>query len=48
VADKPFDQVIKAFDQQLGQFDPEVYESLAAGEDVKIVMSQTTQDRNKA
>ena len=31
-ADKPFDQVVKAFEQQLGQFDPEVYQSLAAGE----------------
>jgi uncharacterized protein (DUF302 family) len=32
VADKLFDQVTKAFEQQLGQFDPEVYKSLATGE----------------
>jgi hypothetical protein len=31
VADKPFDKVSKAFEQQLGQFDQEVYKSLAAG-----------------
>jgi uncharacterized protein (DUF302 family) len=35
VADKPFDQVRKAFEQQLGQFNPEVYKSLAAGEDTE-------------
>jgi len=35
VADKPFDQVTKAFEQQLGQFDEETYKSLAAGEDVE-------------
>ena len=35
VADKPFDMTTKAFEQQLGQFDPEVYKSLAAGEDVE-------------
>ena len=35
VADKPFDQVVKAFEQQLGQFNPEVYKSLAAGEDAE-------------
>ena len=34
-ADKPFDKVCKAFEQQLGQFNPEVYKSLAAGEDVE-------------
>jgi uncharacterized protein (DUF302 family) len=32
--DKPFDQVRKAFEQQLGQFKEETYKSLAAGEDV--------------
>jgi uncharacterized protein (DUF302 family) len=37
VADKPFDQVIKAFEQQLGQFNPEVHKSLAAGEDAEKV-----------
>ena len=35
VADKPFDKVCKAFEQELGIFNPEVYESLAAGEDVE-------------
>ncbi len=35
VADKPFDQVTKAFQQQLGQFNEETYKSLAAGEDVE-------------
>ena len=35
VADKPFDQVVKAFEQQLGQFNSEVYKSLAAGEDTE-------------
>ncbi len=33
--DKPFDQVRKAFEQQLGQFNEETYKSLAAGEDVE-------------
>ena len=33
VADKPFDMTTKAFEQQLGQFNPEVYKSFAAGED---------------
>ena len=37
LADKPFDKTTKAFEQQLGQFDPEVYKSLAAGEDVEKV-----------
>ena len=35
VADKPFDQVTKAFEQQLGHFNDETYKSLAEGEDVK-------------
>jgi uncharacterized protein (DUF302 family) len=35
VADKPFDQVTKAFEQQLGQFNEETYKTLAAGEDVE-------------
>ena len=34
-ADKPFDQVSKAFEEQLGQFKPEVYKSLATGEDAE-------------
>ena len=37
VTPKPFDEVTKAFDQQLGKFDPEAYKSLAAGEDVEKV-----------
>jgi uncharacterized protein (DUF302 family) len=40
VADKPFDQVVKAFDKQLGQFDPEVYKSLGAGEDPEKVRTK--------
>jgi uncharacterized protein (DUF302 family) len=32
VADKPIDKVIRALGQQLGQFDPEVYQLLIAGE----------------
>ena len=40
VADKPFDQVVKAFEQQLGQFNPEVYKSLAAGEDAEKVRAR--------
>jgi uncharacterized protein (DUF302 family) len=32
VADKPMDKVAKAFEQQLGQFNPEVYQLLVAGE----------------
>ena len=34
VAEKPFDQVTRAFERQLGKFDEETYKSLAAGEDV--------------
>jgi uncharacterized protein (DUF302 family) len=33
VADKPFDKLTRAFEEQLGQFDPEVYRSLTAGAD---------------
>jgi uncharacterized protein (DUF302 family) len=40
VAEKPFDQVIRAFEQQLGQFDEEAYKSLAAGEDVEKVRAK--------
>src|SRR6266404_8426218 len=40
VVDKPFDQVIKAFEKQLGQFNPEVYKSLNAGEDVEKVRAK--------
>ena len=35
VADKAFDQVTQAFEQQLGQFNEETYTTLAAGEDVE-------------
>jgi len=35
VADKSIDQVIKAFEHQLGQFDPEVYKSFIAGGDAE-------------
>src|SRR5262245_2569662 len=35
-ADKPFDSVTKAFEQQLGRFNPEVVsQSVASGEEVK-------------
>ena len=40
VADKPFDQVVKAFEQQLGQFNPEVLKSLGAGEDTEKVRAK--------
>jgi uncharacterized protein (DUF302 family) len=29
--DRPFEEVVKAFERQLGRFDPDVYKSLAAG-----------------
>jgi uncharacterized protein (DUF302 family) len=35
VAEKPFDEVTKDFEQQLGRFDEGTYTSLAAGEDVE-------------
>jgi uncharacterized protein (DUF302 family) len=40
VADKPFERVTKALEQQLGQFNPEVYKSLAAGEDPEKVRAK--------
>ena len=40
VAEKPFDQVIKTFEQQLGQFNPEVYQWLIAGEDADKVRAK--------
>jgi uncharacterized protein (DUF302 family) len=40
VADKPFDQVIKAFEQQLGQFNPEVSKWLASAEDAEKVRAK--------
>jgi uncharacterized protein (DUF302 family) len=40
VADKPFDKVSKAFEQQLGQYNPEVSKWLAAGEDAEKVKAK--------
>ena len=40
VADKPIDKVAKAFEQQLGQFDPEVYQMLTAGENPDMVRAK--------
>jgi uncharacterized protein (DUF302 family) len=40
VADKPFDHVIKSFEQQLGQFNPEVSKWLASGEDAEEVRAK--------
>jgi len=40
VADKPFEQVTKALEKQLGQFDPEVYKSLTASEDADKIRSK--------
>jgi uncharacterized protein (DUF302 family) len=37
VADKPFDQVIKSLEQQVGQFNAEVLKTLAAGEGTEKV-----------
>src|SRR5882724_10300298 len=33
--DKPFEDVARAFERQLGRFDPDVYKSLAAGGDAE-------------
>jgi uncharacterized protein (DUF302 family) len=35
VTDKPFEDVTKAFEQQLGRFDPEVYKALAGSGDAE-------------
>jgi uncharacterized protein (DUF302 family) len=40
VADKPFEQVVKAFARQLGQFNPEVYQALSAGDDAEKVRAK--------
>jgi uncharacterized protein (DUF302 family) len=40
VADKPFDKVSKAFEEQLGQFDPEVYKSLTTGVDANKIRAR--------
>jgi uncharacterized protein (DUF302 family) len=34
-SDKPFEEVAKAFERQLGRFDPDVYKALAAGGDAE-------------
>jgi uncharacterized protein (DUF302 family) len=34
-SDKPFEQVAKAFERQLGRFDPDVYKALAASGDAE-------------
>ncbi len=40
VAEKPFDQVTKAFEQLLGRFNEDTYRSLAAGEDVEAARAR--------
>jgi uncharacterized protein (DUF302 family) len=40
VAEKPIDQVTKAFEQQLGRFNEDTYWSLAAGEDVEAARAK--------
>ena len=40
VADKPFDEVTKSVERQLGRFDPEVYQSLTAGENPEKVRAK--------
>lgn len=34
-ADKPFDQVTRALEEQMGRFNEDVYRTLAAGEDLE-------------
>src|SRR5262245_23943559 len=38
--DKPFEEVTKAFERQLGRFDPDVYKSTAAGGDAEGVRAR--------
>src|SRR5262245_50659977 len=38
--DKPFEQVAKAFERQLGRFDPDVYKALAASGDADSVRAR--------
>ena len=40
LTDRPFDKVAKAFEEQLGQFDPEVYKSLTGGTDANKVRAK--------
>src|SRR5262249_50731547 len=39
-ADKPFEEVIKVFERQLGRFDPDVYKSLPASGDAEAVRAK--------
>jgi uncharacterized protein (DUF302 family) len=39
-SDKPFEEVAKAFERQLGRFDPDVYNSLAASGDAEGVRAK--------
>ena len=38
--DKPFEEVAKAFERQLGRFDPDVYKSLAEGGDTEATRAK--------
>ncbi len=40
MADKPFDEVMRAFEKQLGRFDEDTYRSLAAGEDLEAARAK--------
>ena len=40
VIDKPFDNVTKVFEGELGKFDPGVYKLFAAAEDAKKVRAK--------
>ena len=40
VSDKPFEEVARAFERQLGRFDPEVYKALAAGGDAEAARAR--------
>jgi uncharacterized protein (DUF302 family) len=40
VADKPFDKVTKVFKEELGQFNPEVFKSVAAGDDTQAIRTK--------
>src|ERR1700681_2267837 len=39
-SDKPFEDVAKAFERQLGRFDPDVYKSLAEGGDTEATRAK--------
>jgi uncharacterized protein (DUF302 family) len=38
--DRPFEDVSRAFERQLGRFDPEVYKALAAAEEAEVVRAK--------